>query len=73
MTSHVERKPILERIEAARDSRVLLYVTGDRAGMETQISPEVGDLFVDHLDAIWDAGPPTKRLTLIMHTRGGSV
>ena len=73
MTSHVERKPILERIEAARDSRVLLYVTGDRAGMETQISPEVGDLFVDHLDAIWDAGPPTKRLTLIMHTRGGNT
>lgn len=63
------RNAIYKKVEAARDSRVISYVTGDRPNMETQISPEVIDIFTDHLDALF----PTKRITLLLHTRGGNT
>jgi len=62
-----ERKTLLTKIEKARNSRALLYVTGDRQGQETIIHPEVLDHFVDHLDAIG----VTNRISLILYTRGG--
>ncbi|CAN5348813.1 hypothetical protein BH10PSE12_BH10PSE12_18790 [soil metagenome] len=37
--------------------------------METKVSPEIVDLFVDHLDALW----PAKKLSLILHTNGGNT
>lgn len=64
-----DRKVILEKIEAERKSKAILYVTGDRPGMETQISPEIIDFFVDHLDALW----PVNRISLVLHTNGGST
>lgn len=62
-----ERKALLAKIEGARKSRALLYVTGDRQGQETIIHPEVLDHFVDHLDSIG----VTERISLILYTRGG--
>jgi hypothetical protein len=62
-----ERRELLKKIEKQRESRALLYVTGDRPAQETIIHPEVFDSFVDHLDAIGVA----KRLSLILYTRGG--
>lgn len=67
MASFAERKSLLRAIEKVRDSVVLVYVTGDRRQLETQVSPEVIDIFVEHLDAVG----PTKRITLILHTGGG--
>lgn len=64
-----DRKAIYEQIEKERGSKVINYVTGDRPGMETQISPDVIDLFVDHLDELW----PIERLTLILYTSGGDT
>ena len=69
MPGYDKRKPILQKIEKERSSSVLLYATGDRPGMETQLSPEVVDLFVDHLDALW----PCKKLSLILYTSGGNT
>nr|WP_314471017.1 hypothetical protein [uncultured Sphingomonas sp.] len=69
MTSFEERTELFKKIEADRQSKVLLYVTGDRPGMETQISPEVVDLFVEHLDAIW----PAEKISLILYTNGGDT
>lgn len=63
------RKALYEQIEAARESRVIAYVTGDRPGAETRVSPEVVDLFVDHLDAIW----PAERISLVLYTNGGDT
>lgn len=63
------RKVIYQEIEASRDTRVIAYVTGDRPGAETRVSPEIVDLFVDHLDAIW----PAKRISLILYTNGGDT
>ncbi|MEC9343415.1 MAG: serine protease [Pseudomonadota bacterium] len=61
------RKTYLETIEKARKSRALLYVTGDRQNQETIIGNDVFDLFVEQLDEIG----VTKRISLILHTRGG--
>jgi Serine dehydrogenase proteinase len=65
--SAAERKALLTKVEKARKSRALLYVTGDRPGQETIIHRDVFDHFVDHLDAIGI----TKRITLFLYTQGG--
>jgi hypothetical protein len=56
-------------LEATRNSKVLAYVTGDRPGMETQISSEVYDKFVNHLDLIG----VVKKISLYLYTRGGNT
>lgn len=64
-----ERVPLYKAIEEARTSRVLLYVTGDRQQMETQIGKDALDLLVHHLDLIDHA----KKITLYLYTNGGDV
>jgi hypothetical protein len=61
------RKRIYTAIEQERDTKVMTFVTSDRAGVETQIAPDCVDLFVDLLDKIG----PTKqaRCFLSAHTR----
>ncbi len=60
---------VYKKIEKLRKSRVIAFVTGDRPGMQTQISNDSVDLFVDHLDAIF----PTKTISLILYTLGGNT
>ena len=64
-----DRQAVYKKIEKNRGSRVIAYVTGDRAGMQTQISNEAVDLFGEHLDAVF----PTKKISLILHTMGGNT
>jgi hypothetical protein len=64
-----DRSKMVDRIQTKLDTKLLIYVTGDRPGMETQISREVPDLFVDHLDALW----PAKKITLFLYTTGGDT
>jgi hypothetical protein len=64
-----KRLAIYRKIEKLRDSRVIAFVTGDRPNMQTQIANDAVDRFGDHLDAIF----PTKRLSLILYTLGGST
>jgi hypothetical protein len=47
-----DRLRLYERLEADRGSNVIVYITGDRRGLETKISAEVVDLFIHHLDYI---------------------
>ena len=47
-----ERIALYKDIEQARNSKVLVYFTGDRRGLETKVASEVLDLFVHHLDTI---------------------
>ncbi len=63
------RTGILEKIEKRRKSKVILFVTGDRPGLETQIHQEVYDYFVNILD---DIGV-VERISLVLYTRGGST
>jgi len=62
-----QRKAQYVQLEAARQSKVIAYITGDRPGMETQISPEAYDKFVNHLDTIGVVG----KISLYLYTRGG--
>ncbi len=64
-----DRRLLIQQIEEARSSRVLVYVTSDRPGLETQIHSEVFDFFVNHLDIIG----VTQKITLYLYTRGGST
>jgi Serine dehydrogenase proteinase len=62
------RQGLLSQWEQARSSVALLYVTGDRPGLEAQVQPDVLDFFAQHLDQIGNA----KKISLFLHTRGGS-
>jgi len=64
-----ERLPLYEQLERDRQSKLIVYVTGDRGGMETQIHSEALDHLVHHLDAIG----VTKKISLYLYTRGGST
>ena len=63
------RTSLYEKIEQARNSKVLVYFTGDRRGLEAQMSSEVVDFFVHHLDKIGVTG----KISLILYTRGGET
>lgn len=60
---------IYEKIEKIRNSKVIAYVTGDRANMENQIAPDSIDIFGKHLEAIGQ----TEKITLILYTLGGDT
>jgi hypothetical protein len=58
--NHETRTKLYKEIEAARSTKVITFVTSDRAGMETMIAPDCIDLFVDLLDQI---GPTKKDIS----------
>jgi hypothetical protein len=58
-----------KKIEDLRGSKLLVYITGDRPGFETQIHPEVLDYFINHLDNL----KKEKKITLYLYTRGGNT
>lgn len=64
-----DRIQLYKQLEAGFKSKLLVYVTGDRPGMETQIGSDVIDSFVEHLDRIGD----TNRISLFLYTRGGNT
>src|SRR5216110_2731886 len=66
---YADRVQLLKVMEERRKSRAILYVTGDRPGLETQIHQEVYDYFVNLLDDIGII----DRISLILYTRGGST
>ena len=63
------RIELIRRIEELRHSKAVLYVTGDRQGLETQLGHDIIDLFVDHLDSIG----PVEKISLILYTNGGNT
>ena len=64
-----ERLKLYEKLEAEHNANLLVYITGDRRGLETMIASEVIDLFVQHLDKIG----VSERLVLYLYTRGGDT
>ena len=63
------RVELYTEIEKHRDSKLLVYVTGDRTGLETKIHSEVLDFFVAHLDVIGNV----PKISLYLYTRGGDT
>ena len=72
---HPDRRSLYEQLEQNRGSKVLVYITGDRKGLETKIGHDVYDFFVDHLDRLWHGANPesSKRISLYLYTRGGET
>ncbi len=64
-----ERQDLYRKLEAARESKLLVYVTSNRQNMETRIAPDVVSPITDHLDAIGDV----PKITLYLHTNGGDT
>ena len=64
-----ERIKKYKELEKTRNSKVIVYITGDRPGMETQIHPEVLEYFVDHLDPLGKV----DKISLFLYTRGGNT
>jgi len=58
-----------KELERLTDSILLVYVTGDRPGFQTQMGQDVYDLFVDQLEAIGKV----KRISLYLYSRGGDT
>jgi len=58
-----------QQIEKLRNSKLLVYITGDRPGFETQIHPEILDYFIDHLDKI----EKQQKISLFLYTCGGNT
>ncbi len=66
---YLSRVENYEWIEKNRQSKLLIYFTGDRRGMETQIAPDVLEYFSEHLDKIGKV----KKISLFLYTRGGDT
>ena len=63
------RIELYKKLEEKRQTNILLYVTGDRRGLETQIHPEVLNFFINHLDKIGSV----ERISLFLYTTGGQT
>lgn len=66
---YTDRKPLYEQLEKMRNSKVLVYVTGDRRQQETKIGSDVLDFFTHHLDLVY----AHDRISLCLYTRGGDT
>jgi len=64
---YITRKNLYSELESKRNSKVLVFITGDRPGLETKIHSEVYDFFVNHLDKIGIV----PKISLFLYTRGG--
>lgn len=66
---YTDRQKIYERLEDMRGSKVLVYVTGDKPGFETQIAQDSIDHFISHLEHIGIV----PKISLFLYTCGGDT
>lgn len=66
---NIKRLENYTSLEKSRNSKLLVYITGDRQGMETQIAADTLDYFSEHLDKIGK----TNKISLLLYTRGGDT
>ena len=64
-----DRLDLYKQIEKERGSKLLVYATGTRQGLETQIANDVLPKFSEHLDKIGD----TDKISLYLYTNGGDT
>ncbi len=66
------RKPLYERLEQERNSKLLVLVTGDRPGLDTQIAQDILEYCGRHLDSLATPDFP-KKISLWLYSRGGET
>ena len=62
-----ERLELIKKLESARKSKVIVYITGDRRGLETRIATDVFPFILEHLEGIGAAA----HIDLFIYTPGG--
>lgn len=65
----IDRLDLYKNLETKRNSKLLVYVTSHRQGMETSIGSDVLPWFTEHLDIIEDS----ERISLYLITNGGDT
>lgn len=58
-----------KKLEAKRNSKLLVYITSDRQNAETNIGADILAPFANHLDTIGDV----EKITLYIYSNGGST
>jgi len=71
--SRKERLELIKKIEESRNSKVLVYFTGDRRPFPSQIAEDAVLPLYKHLLALEEAEPKTEKIDLFLYTRGGDV
>jgi len=66
---YTNRKENYKKLEQARNSKLLVYVTSDRPNLGTQIASDILSPFTGHLDKIGDV----EKISLYIYTRGGNT
>lgn len=64
-----ERRSLIKEIENLTESRLIIYITGDRRGLETRIADDVQPLMNEHLRGIG----VVPKLNLFLYTAGGDA
>lgn len=62
-----KRMELIKKIEEKQDSRLLVYITGDRRGFETKIGMDVFPMFHEHLMRMGKQ----ERIDLFLYSPGG--
>lgn len=65
----INRLDLYNQLELERNSKLLVYITGTRQGLETQIANDVLPKFSEHLDKIGN----TNKISLYLYTNGGDT
>src|ERR1035437_8446912 len=68
-TQESTRDGLLRDIEQRLKTRIITYLTGDRPGLEAQVSADVIPKFRRHLEAIGEV----ESISLFLYTRGGDT
>ena len=66
---YTERVALYKELEERLESKLLVYITGDRNGFETQISSDAIDIFINQLDKVG----VVDKISLYLYTRGGNT
>ncbi len=64
-----DRLDLYKQLEDKRNSKLIVYFTSTRQGLETQIANDILPLFTEHLDKIGD----TEKISLLLYTNGGNT
>ncbi|MFC2092663.1 serine protease [Bacteroidota bacterium] len=64
-----DRLELYKKLEEKRNSKLLIYITSNRRGLETQIGNDALSFFTNQLDKIGDV----NKISLYLFTRGGDT
>jgi len=71
----MEKEGLIKKIEEQRNSRIIVYITGDRQPFITRIADDVIPIINRHLNNILKTSEPKEnlRISLFIYTRGGDM